>query len=340
MKTLSGRRVRPTADRVREALFSILGDTAAGSRVLDLFAGTGALGLEALSRGAEKVIFVERSGPVLEIIKANIAGLAVEEESEIITDDYRTALKRLGERGDRFDLILADPPYESSGEKGKTIGENILSLIGKFDMLREDGLVVIEHFYRTKPVLPDLSWQEIQAKKYGQTGLTFLYRDMNSDRKNGKRAIYAGSFDPITLGHLDLIQRSARVFPQLTIAVADNMEKKPFFPLSQRLSLIRESITSLPEVEVESFSGLLIDFAARKGARILIRGLRVVSDFEYEFQMALTNRKLSPELEIIFLMPSEACSYISSRMVKEIFLLGGDISAFVPTPVVKAFKSG
>ena len=174
MKTLSSRRVRPTADRVREALFSILGGTVTGSRVLDLFAGTGALGLEALSRGAEKVVFVERSGPVLEIIEANISRLGVEKESEVITDDYRTALKRLGERGDRFDLILADPPYESPGERGKTAGENILSLIGEFDMLREDGLVVIEHFYRTKPVLPDSSWQEIQAKKYGRTGLTFL----------------------------------------------------------------------------------------------------------------------------------------------------------------------
>ncbi len=153
-------------------------------------------------------------------------------------------------------------------------------------------------------------------------------------------AIYAGSFDPITLGHLDLIIRARRIFPWLTVAVADNMEKTPFFPLARRLELIKECLMADdgPDIEVESFSGLLIDYAARKNAQVLIRGLRAISDFEYEFQMTLTNRKLSPDLETIFLMPSESYSYISSRMVKEIFLLGGDVSIFVPPPVMEAFK--
>lgn len=153
-------------------------------------------------------------------------------------------------------------------------------------------------------------------------------------------AIYAGSFDPITFGHLDLIQRAQKIFPRLTIAVTENMEKTPFFSLSRRLELIKESMLEAGgmNIEVESFSGLLIDYAARKNAHVLIRGLRAISDFEYEFQMTLTNRKLSPVLETIFLMPSEAYSYISSRMVKEIFLLGGDVSIFVPPSVMKAFK--
>jgi len=153
-------------------------------------------------------------------------------------------------------------------------------------------------------------------------------------------AIYAGSFDPITLGHLDLILRARRIFPRLTVAVAENMEKTPFFTLARRLELIKDCLLDDggPDIEVESFSGLLIDYAARKNAQVLVRGLRAVSDFEYEFQMTLTNRKLSPNLETIFLMPSEAYSYISSRMVKEIFLLGGDVSLFVPPQVMKAFK--
>ena len=153
-------------------------------------------------------------------------------------------------------------------------------------------------------------------------------------------AIYAGSFDPITLGHLDLIIRARRIFPWLTVAVADNMEKTPYFSLDRRLELIKECLIEDGDlnIEVESFSGLLIDYAARKNAQVLLRGLRAVSDFEYEFQMTLTNRKLSPTLETIFLMPSEAYSYISSRMVKEIFILGGDVSIFVPPPVMKAFK--
>ena len=153
-------------------------------------------------------------------------------------------------------------------------------------------------------------------------------------------AIYAGSFDPITLGHLDLILRARRIFPRLTVAVADNMEKTPYFSLDRRLGLIKECLIEDGDlnIEVESFSGLLIDYAARKNAQVLLRGLRAVSDFEYEFQMTLTNRKLSPTLETIFLMPSEAYSYISSRMVKEISILGGDVSIFVPPPVMKAFK--
>ena len=153
-------------------------------------------------------------------------------------------------------------------------------------------------------------------------------------------AIYAGSFDPITLGHLDLIHRARKIFSRLTVAVAENMEKAPFFSLSRRLELIKETLAEDGDlnIEVESFSGLLIDYAARKNAQVLVRGLRAVSDFEYEFQMTLTNRKLSPDLETIFLMPSEAYSYISSRMVKEIFLLGGNVSIFLPPPVMKALE--
>lgn len=161
-----------------------------------------------------------------------------------------------------------------------------------------------------------------------------------SENKNPLPAIYAGSFDPVTLGHLDLIHRAHSIFPRLTVAVAENMEKTPFFSLKRRVELIKESLSESGglNIEVESFSGLLIDYASRKNARILIRGLRAISDYEYELQMTLTNRKLSPVLETIFMMPSEAYSYISSRMVKEIFILGGDISIFVPGPVVRAFK--
>jgi len=151
-------------------------------------------------------------------------------------------------------------------------------------------------------------------------------------------AIYAGSFDPITYGHLDLIRRAAKTFPRLIVAVAENMEKVPCFTLPQRIKMIREAVASLPGVEVESFSGLLIDYAARKKVAVVIRGLRAISDFEYEFQMVLTNRKLSPSLETIFLMPGESYTYISSRMVKEIHFLGGDISAFVPPGVVAALR--
>ena len=154
-----------------------------------------------------------------------------------------------------------------------------------------------------------------------------------------KNAIYAGSFDPVTFGHLDLIRRATKIFPRLIVAVAKNLEKKPLFSSRERVSFLREAVKDLPLVEVDSFSGLLIDYASRRKARIVIRGLRAVSDFEYEFQMALTNRKLFPELETVYLMPSESCSYISSRMIKEVAFLGGDVSPFVPPPVARALAA-
>ncbi len=153
-----------------------------------------------------------------------------------------------------------------------------------------------------------------------------------------KTAIYAGTFDPVTLGHLDLIQRASRLFPRLIVAIARNLEKTPFLDLPTRLELIRSSTARLKNVEVDAFSGLLVDYAATRSAGILVRGLRAVSDFEYEFQMALTNRKLSPGLETIFLMPAEAYTYLSSRMVREVALLGGDASPFVPEAVARVLR--
>ena len=150
--------------------------------------------------------------------------------------------------------------------------------------------------------------------------------------------IYAGSFDPVTYGHLDLVHRAARIFPRVIVAVARNLEKRPFFTVSQRADFLRQSLRDLPAAEVDSFSGLLVDYAVRRGVRLLLRGLRAVSDFEYEFQMALTNRKLHPELETIYLMPCESFSYLSSRIIKEIAALGGDVSPFVPPEVVAAFR--
>ncbi|HOO76596.1 MAG TPA: pantetheine-phosphate adenylyltransferase [bacterium] len=151
-------------------------------------------------------------------------------------------------------------------------------------------------------------------------------------------AVYAGSFDPVTFGHLDLIERAVRIFPRLIVAVARNLEKTPFFDLETRLTLLRETTRKFPGVEVDSFSGLLVDYVRSRGAEVMIRGLRAVSDFEYEFQMALTNRKMVPSLETIFLMPAEPFTYLSSSMTREVAVLGGDISAFVPAVVAAAFR--
>ena len=146
-------------------------------------------------------------------------------------------------------------------------------------------------------------------------------------------AIYAGTFDPLTLGHMDLIERSSEIFENLILAVAVDSLKNPVFSLDERIEMACEATAGLPNVKVQPFDGLLIDYARRCGARILVRGLRAYSDFEYEFQMALTNRKMAPEIETLFMMPKEIHSYVSSSTVRQVAALGGNTSDFVPDVV-------
>jgi len=142
-------------------------------------------------------------------------------------------------------------------------------------------------------------------------------------------AIYPGTFDPLTNGHTDLIARAARLFERVVVAVAENPAKGTTFTLAERVDLAREVLASLDNVEVRGFTSLLVDFAREVGARVLVRGLRAVSDFEYEFQLASMNRRLAPEVETVFLTPDEQYGFVSSSLVKEICRLGGDVSAFV-----------
>ena len=153
-----------------------------------------------------------------------------------------------------------------------------------------------------------------------------------------RRVIYPGSFDPITNGHLDVINRAATLFDEVVVAVAFNDQKQGLFSAEERLALIRGVACTLPNVRISQFEGLLMDFARSQEATAVVRGLRAVSDFEFEFQMALMNRKLEPQIEAIFLMPAEKYTYLSSRIVKEIARLGGDVGAFVPVSVATALR--
>ena len=151
-------------------------------------------------------------------------------------------------------------------------------------------------------------------------------------------AVYPGTFDPITNGHLDLVKRASQIFDKIIIAVSNNPHKTPLFSIQERRDLIAQIVESMENIEVDLFDGLLVDYASGKGACALIRGLRAVSDFEYEFQMALMNRKLKPDLETVYLMPSEEYTYINSTIAKEIARLGGDVSCFLPKQVVAALN--
>ncbi len=156
--------------------------------------------------------------------------------------------------------------------------------------------------------------------------------------RDKRRGVYPGTFDPVTFGHIDLIKRASRVFDEVIVAVGENSEKKPVFAQSERISMLLEAVKGIPNVMVEGFRGLVVDYAKQKKAGAIIRGLRMVSDFEYEFQMALTNRKLNPDVEVVFMMTKDSYSFISSKLIKEIASYGADLSDFVPDFVQKRLQ--
>jgi len=153
-----------------------------------------------------------------------------------------------------------------------------------------------------------------------------------------QKAVYPGTFDPITFGHVDIIKRASKIFDQVIVAVASDSEKGFLFSSEERLEMVKKSIKGIRNVVVESFSGLAVDYVRSKRINVIVRGLRMISDFEYEFQMALTNRKLNKNIETIFMMPNESYSYVSSRLIKEAGRLGADLKAFIPAFVEKRLK--
>jgi pantetheine-phosphate adenylyltransferase len=157
--------------------------------------------------------------------------------------------------------------------------------------------------------------------------------------EQGITAVYPGSFDPFHLGHLDIVRRALTIFPRVVVAVLENTDKTPLLSAEKRVELIRATLQGMRGVEVASFSGLLVDFMRQTQARVILRGMRAVSDFEYEFQIALMNRRLWNEAETVFLTPNEEFTYLSGRIVREIWHLGGDVSGLVPEPARKALKA-
>ncbi len=153
------------------------------------------------------------------------------------------------------------------------------------------------------------------------------------------KALYPGTFDPPTNGHVDLIQRGARLFDHLVISVLNNRGKNPLFSVSERVEMLQEATRAMSNVSVATFDGLMVEFARLQGASAVLRGIRAISDYEYEFQMALMNRRLAPDIETVFLQPAGRYSFVSSRMLKEVFSLGGDVTGLVPPNVLKRLRS-
>jgi pantetheine-phosphate adenylyltransferase len=163
-------------------------------------------------------------------------------------------------------------------------------------------------------------------------------RGRDTIARMANRAVYPGSFDPVTFGHLDLIQRGSRLFDQLVVAIGVNAAKAGLFGGDERVAMVRNEVKGIRNVEVAVFDGLVVDFARSRGLNVILRGLRTVSDFEAEFQMALTNRSFAPDVETVFVMPGEKFQFISSRLIKEVAMVGGSVTSFVPAAVAEALK--
>jgi pantetheine-phosphate adenylyltransferase/16S rRNA (guanine(966)-N(2))-methyltransferase RsmD len=333
-----GSHTRPTADRVRQSIFDTLGQFFDGGAVLDLYAGSGAMGLEALSRGAERAVLVDRDREAVRCCRNNATALGLAARVEVLPVDVAAAVERLAARGQRFDLVFVDPPYAEGPEAA-------LAALDAAGIVAPGGRVVAEHDRRHPP--PDRAGllSRTDRRTFGDTAVSF-YEPTGPEgpaRPPGARmkrvAIYPGSFDPLTNGHLSIIRRGLEVFDGLIVAIANNTKKAPLFTVEERREMLLAATCHDPRIEVDSFQGLLVDYARSRQVKVVIRGLRAVSDFEFEFQLANMNRKLDPNIDTMFMMTGEEEFYISSHLVREVASFGGDVQGMVPDAVYRGLKA-
>jgi pantetheine-phosphate adenylyltransferase/16S rRNA (guanine(966)-N(2))-methyltransferase RsmD len=318
------RGVRPTSDRVRESVFNALGQFFEGD-VLDLYAGTGSLGIEALSRGCDRAAFVEKDRRALATIRENLRRTRLQDRAEVVAGDVGRVLDRMLTDGRQFNLIFADPPYRIAATE---VG-GVLSRLGA--LLAPGARVVLES---GEAPAAGTQGEKGVTRRYGGTYVTILERSEITMIV----AVCPGSFDPVTAGHLDIIRRASKIFDHVVIAVGANMRKKPVLPAVERARLIEKVTADIENVSVELMDGLLVDFARERGAQVIVKGLRAVSDFESEFEQAQLNRTMYPELETVFIMASSEHSFLSSSAVREIASFGGDVRGLVPDGILETVR--
>jgi pantetheine-phosphate adenylyltransferase len=309
---------------VRESVFNALGQFFGGD-ALDLYAGTGALGIEALSRGCDRAVFVEKDRRALAVIRENLRRARLADRAEVVASDVGQALDRLLTDGRQFSLIFADPPYRIAATE-------VGSLLVRFGaLLVPSGRAVIE-----SGEAPAGGWvgKKGVTRRYGGTYVTVLERSEITMIV----AVCPGSFDPVTAGHLDIIRRASKIFDHVVVAVGANLRKKPRLPAVERARLLEKVTAGMENVSVELMDGLLVDFAREQGARVIVKGLRAVSDFESEFEQAQLNRTMYPELETVFIMASAEHSFLSSSAVREIAALGGEVRGLVPEGILETVR--
>ncbi len=321
--------VRPMSDRAREGLFASLGARVLGARVLDLFAGTGATGIEALSRGGDHAVFVERSRPALKAIRENLERAKVVQSATVVAADAHAYLGGPPRASGPFDLVLCDPPYElGPPQLDEVLRELHAGVVGRN---RLDG--------GPDPGAPEFhACHSATLVRREGTALRRQSPDLVPARRPGGMmgltALCPGTFDPVTNGHLDIIGRTSATFEHVVVAVLENPSKQPLFSAAERVSMLEEACSELPNVRVGSFKGLLVSYAREQGPSVIVKGLRAVSDYEFEIQMAQMNHRLG-EVETLFMPTNPRWSFLSSSLVKEVARFGGNVEGLVPDAVRK-----
>ena len=329
--SLKGRRLksptweglRPTSDKLRETLFNVLAPRVVGARVLDGYAGTGAVGIEALSRGAAARDVRRVGSPRAGAHRREPAACGIETGYTMVRSTAARALvdaRWQTRRSRRSTSFCSTRRTTSRPARRWPAWTRLLAPAGGSCSNMRAGRAA-----RPRRTPRSRTRSEIRRQRAGLLHMPTL-------------AVYPGSFDPLTNGHVDIITRGARLFDRIIVAILVNAEKAPLFSMDERLEIAREVFKDLPNVEVDTFDGLLVDYVERRRAQVIVRGLRAVSDFEFEFQMALMNRRLNGKIETVFMMPAEQYSYISSRLIKEVFSLGGRVHGLVPDMVEERLR--
>jgi len=313
LNEFKGNDIRPTADRTKEAVFNILQSDIEGSVCLDLFCGTGNLGIEALSRGAKEVVFTDCARVSVEITKQNL--LKVKEKAEVLCVD---AINYLCRTNKRFDIIFIDPPYADD------ISERAVKTIFERKLLTENGIIVFE---RDKPFVPFAGATVFKQRKYGKAVVSFIREE--------KKCLFAGTFDPLTVGHEQIIAAALEKYDLLHLVIMSNPDKTPMFSFDERIDILKSVFESNERVVVNSWSGLLIDYMRENKIVYNVRGIRSDADMAYEKVMEEYNTKAYPEIVYDYIYSN---NLISSTEVRERLTLGEEIGDLVSLKVLRKIQ--
>lgn len=311
LASFEGNKVRPTSDRAKEAIFSCLQFELLGKSFYDGFCGSGAMGIEALSRGASKVIFTDRAVESCNLTKKNLS--LVGESAKVINSDCVSFLKNTS---DKFDIIFLDPPYSSND------GILALKITAKRNILSDDGVVILESGSAVNEVIDGLFVSK--RKKYGISEFTFY------KKANLSTCVFAGSFDPVTNGHVHIVKKALESFQKVIVALGVNENKKYTFDKTLKLRMLNNAFQDVKNVEIVSFDGLLVDFLKERKIINNVRGIRNQVDLSYEEEMLAINKANYPEIKNVYIFADENMKDISSSKLKELVLSGEDAYDYIP----------